>query len=165
MNNFRGIFEELSKIYEEADQVNSPDQEETETQQAPNKKDVAQVEDACTKKLTEDTDVSEEEAPEEDDEETEPADDEEVEIEITDDEPRQIICECDKCGALVIKDEADIVVDEETDLVNVEDECQFCEETAGYKIIGIVAPYDETVGAEVPTEYDNTIEEALPDIP
>lgn len=68
--------------------------------------------------------------------------DEEVDIEVVDDENRQVICECDKCGALVIKDEADIVVDEETDLVNVEDECQFCEEAKGFKIIGVVAPYE-----------------------
>lgn len=58
------------------------------------------------------------------------------------DEPRQIICECDKCGALVIKDEADLVVDENTDLVNVEEACKFCEEAAGFKIVGVVAPYE-----------------------
>lgn len=64
------------------------------------------------------------------------------EVAIDTDEPQQVICECDKCGALVIKDEADIVANEETDLVNVEDECQFCEEAKGFKIIGVVAPYE-----------------------
>jgi hypothetical protein len=85
-----------------------------------------------------------------------------------DDGPRQVICECDKCGALVIKDEADIVVDEETDLVNVEDECQFCEEAKGFKIIGVVAPY-EAAEAEEPVEdelaeEDDIIEEDLADV-
>jgi hypothetical protein len=87
---------------------------------------------------------------------TEAAEDEEIEIvddeaaveeipaeePVAEDEPRQVICECDKCGALVIKDEADVVVDEETDLVNVEEECKFCEEAKGFKIIGAVAPYE-----------------------
>lgn len=57
-------------------------------------------------------------------------------------EPKQVILECSKCGALVLKDEADLVTDEESDLVNVEDECQFCEETKGFKIVGVVAPYE-----------------------
>ena len=57
-------------------------------------------------------------------------------------EVRQLILECSKCGAIVIKDEADIVIDEESDLVNVEDECEYCEEKEGYKIIGVVAPYE-----------------------
>jgi hypothetical protein len=118
---------------------------------------------------------------------TEAAEDEEIEIvddEATveeipveepavEDEPRQLICECDKCGALVIKDEADIVADEESDLVNVEDECQFCEEAKGYKIIGVVAPYEvaeETAeveeeeaveeSVEAPAETEEPVEEA-----
>jgi hypothetical protein len=92
---------------------------------------------------------------------------------IVEDEPRHIICECDKCGALVIKDEADIVVDEDTDLVNVEDECQFCEEAKGFKIIGVVAPYEvanekgaveaEDDGiADDSTEEDTPVEEETP---
>lgn len=77
--------------------------------------------------------------------------DAEPEVESEVEEPRQVLCECDKCGALVIKAEADIVVDEESDLVNVEDECQFCDEASGYKIVGVVAPY-EALAAEVPEE-------------
>ena len=100
------------------------------------------------------------------DEEETPVEDEEIEI--VDDEPRQVILECDKCGAIMIKSEADIVVDEESDLANVEDECQFCEETAGYKIIGVVAPYETTDEAiEEPVsdvvEDDTTDEEILAD--
>jgi hypothetical protein len=107
---------------------------------------------------------------------TEAAEDEIVEDEIpveevpveepaVEEEPRRLIIECDKCGALVIKDEADIVVDEETDLVNVEEECQFCEEAKGYKIIGVVAPY-EAAEAEEPiedelAEEDDVIDEGL----
>ena len=71
-----------------------------------------------------------------------PIDEEPVEDELVEDEPRQVIIECSKCGALVIKDEADVVVDEESDLVNVEDECEYCEEANGYSIVGVVAPYE-----------------------
>lgn len=114
--NFISTFEELNKLYEEKAQ---------------------EVEEACTKEeLTEAVE----------DEEIEIVADEEVAEEVpteeTEEEDRQVICECDKCGALVIRDEADVVVDEESDLVNVEDACEFCEETAGYRIIGVVAPYN-----------------------
>ncbi len=97
-----------------------------------------------------------------DDEEIEIVDDEAPVEEIAAEEPvaeesRQLICECDKCGALVVKDEADIVADEESDLVNVEDECQFCEEAKGFKIIGTMIPY-EVAEAEVEEE---PVEESL----
>jgi hypothetical protein len=77
-------------------------------------------------------------------------------------EPRQLILECSKCGAIVIKDEADVVVDEESDLVNVEDECEYCEEKEGYKIIGVVAPYEvaEEVANEEPVD-EEPVEESL----
>jgi hypothetical protein len=78
-------------------------------------------------------------------------------------EPRQLILECSKCGAIVIKDEADVVVDEESDLVNVEDECEYCEEKAGYKIIGVVAPYEVAEVAEDEAEVadEEPVEEAV----
>jgi len=99
------------------------------------------VEEACKEKLTE-------------------ADEAPIEEPVVEEEPRQVICECDKCGALIIKDEADIVVDEETDLVNVEDECQFCEEAKGYKIIGVMVPY-EAVEEETFDESDEAPEEPI----
>jgi hypothetical protein len=139
MNNFTSVFEELSKLYEE------PVKEVPAKDTA---KDEAEIEEACDKeKLVEAADdeieIFDDEAPvEEEHVEEVPAEDEPVEEEEIEDEPRQIIAECDKCGAIIIFDEADIVVDEESDLVNIEDECKFCEETAGYKILGVVAPYN-----------------------
>lgn len=73
-------------------------------------------------------------------------------------EPKKVILECSKCGALVIKDEADVKVDEETDLANIEDECVFCEEAAGYTIVGAVVPYE---AAETVEEDDAVVEEAV----
>lgn len=103
------------------------------------------VEEACTKEeLTEAAEDAEieivadempvEEAPVEDIPEDAP-----VEA-----EPRQLVLECDKCGAIVVISEDKVVIDEESDLANIEDECKFCEETKGYKIIGSMIPYETT---------------------
>jgi hypothetical protein len=75
-------------------------------------------------------------------------------------EPKQLILECSKCGALVIKDESDIELDEEADLVNVNDECAFCEEAAGYTIVGAVAPY-EVVEVEDDEETEEGLDEGI----
>lgn len=55
--------------------------------------------------------------------------------------PKQLVLECAKCGALVVKAEEEVVIDEATDLANVEDECAACEEAAGYKVLGELLPY------------------------
>lgn len=140
--NFISTFDELNKLYEEAD-VKKAEQDE-------------KIEEADKEELTEaaDEDVIEDGFA---DEEGIPVEEAPAEEPVIEEEPRQVICECDKCGALVIKDEADIVVDEESDLVNVEDECQFCEEAKGFKIIGVVAPY------EVAEEFveEEPVEESL----
>jgi hypothetical protein len=49
------------------------------------------------------------------------------------------------------------VVDEKTDLVNVDEVCAFCEEAAGYKIMGVFTPYEVE---EVPEETAHEVEEA-----
>lgn len=143
MNNFISTFEELNKLYEEAPKVEI----KKNSGNFGRKK-----EEACiAKSIAEAADNEELEII---DDETLSGDDTSIE-ELNEEEPRQVICECDKCGALVIKDEADIVVDEETDLVNVEDACQFCDEAGGYKIVGVVAPY-EAAEAE-----DEVVEESI----
>ena len=141
--NFISTFEELNKLYEEIEPVEL--QEEV-------------VEEACAKEAI--SEAAEEEFFEDEVPVEEPSVEEEAPVEepVDEDEPRQVILECDKCGALVIKTEADVVTDEESDLVNVEDECAFCEEAAGYKIVGVVAPYEvaeeeiEVVDDEEPVE-------------
>lgn len=55
--------------------------------------------------------------------------------------PKQLVLECSKCGAVCVKSEDDVVIDEATDLANVEEECAACEEAAGYKILGELLPY------------------------
>jgi hypothetical protein len=98
----------------------------------------------------------------EDDDEPEDTD---VEIEVEDDEeetaaeeaPRQVILACANCGGLVIKPEAEATVDGDSDLANVGEACQYCEDTAGYEIIGIVAPYEQAEESEEPAQLEEGI--------
>ncbi len=144
--NFNSVFEELNKLYEEA-----PKAEEVKVEEVGKAEEAGEaVEEACAKKLEEAADEEVEIVEEESAEEVSEESDEEIEFAEEPVEPiaRQLILECSKCGAIVIKDEADVAVDEESDLVNIEDECQYCEETEGYKIIGVVAPYEVSVEEE-----------------
>lgn len=134
--NFQTILEELDHIYEElpADvTIRKTANETTET---------------FDETLTEDSDevvlIDDEPAVAD-----ETADDAPVE-----EDPSQVVLECSKCGALVIKDEADVKVDEATDFANIEDVCQYCEEAAGYTIVGIVAPYEITENGEEAAESE-----------
>ena len=143
--NFNNVLEELNKLYEE-EKVEKAEQLEDEAREEP-------VEEDCTKTLTE----ADEEEIEFAEEPAEPIEGDEAPVEgtVEEAESRQLILECSKCGAIVIKDEADVVIDEESDLVNVEDTCEYCEEAKGYKIIGVVAPYE---AAEVSMEGEEAVE-------
>lgn len=82
------------------------------------------------------------------------------------DEPKKIALECSKCGAIVIKEETDLVIDEKTDLVNVDEACTFCGETAGFTIMGVITPYEvvEEVTEEVTEELKPTTTENKADV-
>lgn len=82
-------------------------------------------------------------------------------VEVTEDpaEAKQLIIECANCGGLVIKADADVIIDEESGLANIKEVCQYCEETAGYKIVGIVVPYDAATEEEELEETTETEEE------
>lgn len=153
--NFNSVFEELNKLYEEKPAKEEPKVADGDT---PEEEVVeACAEEGCQKEeLTEAADDEIEIVDEE------PAEDIPVEeAPVEEPEARQLILECAKCGALVIKDEADVVFDEESDLVNVEDECEYCEEKEGYKIIGVVAPYE---AAEIEVVDEEPVEEGLLDL-
>lgn len=135
--NFQTILEELDKIYEEL-----PAEEAAEK---------------AVEESTEEAEVAEESTKEA---LTEGAEEEEVFVDdepIVDDEAAseeaQLVLECAKCGALVIKADADVAVDEESGLANNEEACQYCEETAGYKVLGNFIP------AETPVE--ESLEEGI----
>ena len=74
--------------------------------------------------------------------------------------PKQLVLECSKCGAICVKSEDDVVIDEATDLANVEEECAACEEAAGYKVLGELLPYEASEDDE---ETDEVVEESVED--
>jgi hypothetical protein len=121
--NFQSALEELNKLYEA---VEEPTAEEVAEEE---------VED---KKLTEaaaEEEAEDEEIVIEDDEAEEEAEPEELEAEA------RFVLECVKCGGLIIKAEADVKIDEEADLANVGEECQYCGEAEGHKVLGTLVPY------------------------
>ena len=146
MYNFISTFDELNKLYEENDQKAS--EKKVITEACENKKLDEAAEDGEIE-IVDDGEVTTEEVP--------------AEEPVVEEESKQVICECDKCGALVVMDEADIVMDEESDLVNVKDKCKFCEEKEGYKIVGYMIPY-EAADEEAPQAEeaaDDTIDEPV----
>lgn len=120
MSNFVRVFEELSQLYESNELENKAEDEV----------EVAQINEDAT-----------EEAP------AEEAEAEEIEVEEDEDESaeteEQQVLECAKCGALTIKAATDVKIEDESDLANVEDACQYCNETAGYKVLGSFVPYKD----------------------
>lgn len=176
--NFQTVLEELDRLYEEDTKKVNNETEET-TQEVVEEGIVGTVAGAAIGKaignaLTED----EEDATEveegllggavagfagaalknkltEDDEEI----DDEIEDEIEDDEEaapeeEQLVLECNKCGGIVIKPFKDVKIDDESDLANVDEACQYCEETEGYKIMGVLAPYGEIVEEAMETNLE-----------
>jgi hypothetical protein len=154
---FISTFEELSKLYESVEpEVKEEVAEETAEE--------ATGEEQQLKEAAEDEAFEVEEPVEADPaEEAEEAPEEEPEAE----EVRQVVLECANCGGLTIKQESEAVIDEESDLANVDEACQYCEEAAGYKIIGMLTPYNTEDDVEEPAEEvveDEVVEEGLLDV-
>lgn len=91
----------------------------------------------------------------------------ETKDELEDSYEGKVIVACKICHGMQYKDPQDIVIDEESDYVNVGEECPACSAVDGYKIVGQVAPYCaecENEHKEGETEVDDEetdIEEAL----
>lgn len=124
--NLYSLLEELDRIYEEEAQSDIEELEE----------EVIEIEDDEEDDDDEDKSVVDEFEAEFEDEfvEEEQAEEEspvEESAEITD-----YVLECTNCGAVCIKAGKDIKTEENVDLVNVGEACDFCEATAGYVLRG-----------------------------
>ena len=76
----------------------------------------------------------------------------------------KVIISCKICHDMQYKDPQDIVIDEESDYVNVGEECPSCSSVDGYKIVGQVAPYCaecDKEGEDVEVEETKVVEESL----
>lgn len=78
----------------------------------------------------------------------------EKEDELQDNYVGKVIIECECCHSKFYKEPEDVIIDSETQLANIEEECPFCNATMGYTVIGKIEPFDE----EEPTEDEVEIE-------
>lgn len=66
----------------------------------------------------------------------------ETEEDLEDSYVGKAILSCDVCHSMIYKDPSDVIIDEETQLANVGEECPYCANPEGFKIIGQVAEFD-----------------------
>lgn len=68
----------------------------------------------------------------------------ETEEELEDSYVGKVILDCSVCHTDIYKDKEDVIIDEETKLANVGEECPYCFSIDGFKVIGEVKPFVET---------------------
>lgn len=56
----------------------------------------------------------------------------------------KVILHCPVCNSMIYKDLEDIVKDDVEELVNIGEECPYCYTSEGFKVIGVVSPFEET---------------------
>lgn len=84
--------------------------------------------------------------------------DAENESELEDSYIGKIILDCNVCHSKLYKDKADVVIDEEQQVANIDEECPYCYSTDGFKVIGEVAPMN--IKTEEPSS-NNRIKESV----
>ena len=67
----------------------------------------------------------------------------ETEDELQDTYIGKVILHCPVCNSMVYKNLEDIVKDDVEELVNIGEECPYCYTSDGFKVIGIVSPFEE----------------------
>ena len=92
----------------------------------------------------------------------------ETEDELQDTYIGKVILHCPVCNSMIYKDLEDIVKDDVEELVNIGEECPYCYTSEGFKVIGIVSPFEETSEKEEqedeeedPAEEENEPEEQV----
>lgn len=90
----------------------------------------------------------------------------ETEDELQDTYIGKVILHCPVCNSMVYKKLEDIVKDDVEELVNVGEECPYCYTSEGFKVIGIVSPFEEGKDEEDEKEdekEDSSEEEKVPE--
>lgn len=151
--NFQTVLEELDRLYKEdvarkivdEEGPEAPENEETSNKPEDDKGD-APINEGILDKVVDKAVAA---LTESDEEEQEP---EEV----------RLVLECANCGTIVVKPERDVTVNEESDLANENEPCQYCEESNGYAVLGVLTPYVVDIvddAAEVEEAAEETPEE------
>ena len=68
----------------------------------------------------------------------------ETEDELQDTYIGKVILHCPVCNSMIYKNLEDIVKDDVEELVNIGEECPYCYTSEGFKVIGVVSPFEET---------------------
>lgn len=90
----------------------------------------------------------------------------ETEDELQDTYIGKVILHCPVCNSMVYKKLEDIVKDDVEELVNVGEECPYCYTSEGFKVIGIVSPFEEGKDEEdeqKDEKEDSSEEEKVPE--
>lgn len=83
----------------------------------------------------------------------------ETEDELQDTYIGKVILHCPVCNSMIYKDMEDIVKDDVEELVNIGEECPYCYTSEGFKVIGIVSPFEETSEEEEQEDEEDPAEE------
>lgn len=83
----------------------------------------------------------------------------ETEDELQDTYIGKVILHCPVCNSMIYKDLEDIVKDDVEKLVNIGEECPYCYTSEGFKVIGIVSPFEETSEEEEQEDEEDPAEE------
>lgn len=86
------------------------------------------------------------------------------ESELQDNYIGKVILECECCHSRIYKDEADVVIDEESGLANVDEQCPVCNNELGYTVIGKIEPFDKDREIEPEEETDEVAELPADDV-
>ena len=83
----------------------------------------------------------------------------ENEEELEDEYIGKVILECECCHSKFYKDPDEIVIDPETSLANIEEECPLCNSSSGYTVIGKIEPFtmEEPTEEEVDMEVEDDV--------
>lgn len=82
----------------------------------------------------------------------------ETEDELQDTYIGKVILHCPVCNSMIYKDLEDIVKDDVEELVNIGEECPYCYTSEGFKVIGIVSPFEEEQDEEDNSEPEDETE-------
>ena len=83
----------------------------------------------------------------------------ETEDELEDTYIGKVILHCPVCNSMIYKDLEDIVKEDVEELVNIGEECPYCYTSEGFKVIGIVSPFEETSEEEEQEDEEEDLAE------
>ena len=95
-----------------------------------------------------------------------PAEEEIIDVEADEVEDLQdnyigkVILECDSCHTRIYKDIADVIIDEDSGLANVEEECPVCGNAFGWNVLGKIEKFDADEFKEEEHEDDEEHDDA-----